>query len=83
MHYTRGEALAALANHKSEPEANARYLFDEDRNVHTVIYSGEEIVCDYGTKYQLEGDLAGKHDTLAGQRHHLNDIGSTYFQINN
>ena len=24
--------------------------------------------CDYGNKYQLEGELAGKHDTLAGHR---------------
>ena len=69
--YTGG--VAALANHKPEPEANARYVFDEDRNVHTVaaikgIYSGEEIVCDYGDKYQLYGDLAGRHDTLAGHR---------------
>ena len=32
--YTRG--VAALVNHKPEPDANARYLFDEDRNVRTV-----------------------------------------------
>ena len=72
--YTRG--VAALANHKPEPapEANARYLFDDvDRKVHTVavikdIYLGEEYFCDYGNKYQLEGELAGKHDTLAGHR---------------
>ena len=48
-------------------------MFDEDRNVHTIaaikdIYSGEEIFCDYGDKYQLLGGLAGKHDTLAGHR---------------
>ena len=69
--FTRG--VAALANHKSEPEANARYVFDEDRNVHTVaaikdIYSGEEFFCDYGDKYQLHGVLAGKYDTLAAHR---------------
>jgi len=69
--FTRG--VAAFANHKSEPEANARYVFDEDRNVHIVaaikdIYSGEEFFCNYGNKYQLHGDLAGKHDTLAGHR---------------
>ena len=56
--YTRG--VAALANHKSEPEANARYVFDEDRNVHTIA------AIKY--KYQLHGDLAGKHDTFAGHR---------------
>ena len=65
--------LAALPNHKSEPEANARYVFDEDRNVQTVaaikdIYSGEEIFCDYGDIYQLHGDLEGRHNTLAGHR---------------
>ena len=70
--------VAALANHK--PEANARYVFDEDRNVHTIaaikdIYSGEEIFCDYGDKYQLHGDLAGKHDTLAGHRPPPHGIG--------
>ena len=69
--YTRG--VAALANHKPEPDANARYLFDEDRNTHTIhaikdIGSNEEIFCDYGKSYQLEGKLAGKHDTLAGHR---------------
>ena len=32
--YTRG--VTALAYHKPEPEANARYVFDEDRNMHTV-----------------------------------------------
>ena len=63
--------VAALANHKSEPEANARYVFDEDRNIHTIagikpIHSGEEIFCDYWPNYQLYGDFAGKHDTLAG-----------------
>ena len=69
---TRG--VAALANHTSESEAiNARYVFDEDRNVHTVaaikdIHSGEEIFCDYGDKYQLHGNLAGKHYTLAAYR---------------
>ena len=68
---TRG--VAALANPKPEPEANARYLFDEERNVHTVaaikdIYSGEQFFCDYGNTYQLQGELAGKHDTLAGHR---------------
>ena len=31
--FTRG--VAAFANHKSEPEANARYVFDEDRNIYT------------------------------------------------
>ena len=71
--HTRG--VAAPANHKSEPDANAnaRYVFDEERNVHIVaaikdIYSGEEFFCDYGDKYQLHGDLAGKHDTLVGHR---------------
>ena len=69
--YTRG--VAALANHKSEPDANARYVFDEDRNTHTVtaikdIRSGAEIFCDNGTNYQLGGELAGKHDTLVGHR---------------
>ena len=68
--YTRG--VAAFSNHKSEPRANARYLFDETINMYTVaainckdIYSGEVLFCDYGNKYQLEGDLLGKHDTLA------------------
>ena len=69
--YTRG--VAALANHKPEPDANARYVFDEDRNTHTIhaikdIGSNEEIFCGYGKSYQLEGKLAGKHDTLAGHR---------------
>ena len=69
--FTRG--VAALANHKSEPEANARYVFDEDRNIHTIvaiksIHSGEEIFCDYGPNYQLHGVFAGTHDTLAGHR---------------
>ena len=64
---TRG--VAALANHKPEAEANARYVFDEDRNVHTIAaiketYLGDEIFCDYGDKYQLQGDLVGSHDTL-------------------
>ena len=67
--FTRG--VAALANHKPEAQANARYVFDEYRNIHTIeaiqpIHSGEEIFCDYGPNYQLHGVLAGKHDTLAG-----------------
>ena len=71
--FTNG--VGALANHKSEPEAKAyaRYVFDEDINIHTIaaiksIHSGEEIFCDYGPNYQLYGVLAGKHDTLAGHR---------------
>ena len=56
--YTRG--VAALANHKSEPDANARYVFDEDRNTHTVaaikyIGPGKEIFYDCGAKYQIDG----------------------------
>ena len=48
------ERVAALANHKSEPEANAWYVLDEDRNVHRIaaiidIYSGEEIFVIMGT----------------------------------
>ena len=49
--------------------ALARYVFDEDINVHTIaaikdIYSGEEIFCDYGDKYQLHGGLAGMHNNI-------------------
>ena len=67
--FTRG--VAELANHKSEPGANARYVFDKDRNVHTDaviknIHPEGEYFCYYGDKYQLHGGYAGKHDALAG-----------------
>ena len=65
--------VAALANHKSEPKANARYVFDEDRNKHTFaafkpIHSEEKIFCYYGPNYQLHVVFAGEHDTLPGHR---------------
>ena len=54
--------MAALANQKSELKANARYVFDKDRSMHTFeaikdIFSGEEMLtfCNYGDKYQLQG----------------------------
>lgn len=68
---TRG--VASLANHQPEPQANARYVWDDHRNIHLVIavkdiFSGEEIFCDYGPHYQLQGKYAGKHATLAAKR---------------
>ena len=53
---------ATLANHKPETEPNARNVFDEDRNTHTVvakksISSGEETFCDYRDKYQRKFSL--------------------------
>ena len=52
------QGVLLLANHKPEPEAIARYVFDEDRNTHSIaaikdIYSGEEIFCEYGPNHQL------------------------------
>ena len=65
--------VAALANHKPEPSANAQYQFDEDTDVHWIvamrdIKSGEEIFCDNGPDDSLSGPHAGKHATLAACR---------------
>ena len=65
--------VAALANHKEDPGANAIYMFDEDTHIQWVqalrdIKSGEEIFCDYGPEYSLTGSLAGKHATLNAKR---------------
>ena len=66
-------SVAALANHMQDPEANARYVYDENTDTQWIeaqqdIKSGEEIFNNYGPEYSLEGSFAGKHITQAARR---------------